>query len=86
MDNRGTSADVVFEYTGDGCSVPKDVISVRISEGLQTIGGSAFRDCSSLERVKFPSTLVEIGNDAFHRCYNLREVTFNNGLQKRERA
>ena len=34
MDNRETSADVVFEYMGDGCSVPKDVISVRFNEGL----------------------------------------------------
>ena len=29
MDNRETLADVVFEYTGVGCSVPKDVTSVR---------------------------------------------------------
>ena len=43
MDNKGeTSADVVFEYTGDGCSVPKDVTSVRFREGLQKIGNDAF--------------------------------------------
>ena len=38
MNNRETSADMVFEYTGDGCSVPKDVTSVRFNEGLQKIG------------------------------------------------
>ena len=30
-------ADVMFEYTGDGCSVPKNVTSVLFKEGLQKI-------------------------------------------------
>ena len=45
MDNRGetSTTDVVFEYTGVGCSVPKDVTSVRVKEGLQKIGDGAFK-------------------------------------------
>ena len=81
-DNRETSTDVVFEYTGDGCSVPKDVISVRFTEGLQKIGDEAFYKCTLLESIKLPSTLVEIGDSAFRDCHNLREVVFNDGLQK----
>ena len=40
-DKRETpaDADVMFEYTGDGCSVPKDITSVRFTEGLQKIWG-----------------------------------------------
>ena len=72
----------MFEYTGDGCSVPKNVISVRFDDGLQKIGDGAFRDCSSLERIELPSTVTEIGYDAFHSCRNLKEVTFNVGLKK----
>ena len=37
---------VVFEYTGDGCSVPKDVISVRFNDGLQMIGSRTFINCT----------------------------------------
>ena len=54
MDNRETSAeDAVFEYTGDGCTVPRDVINVRIKEGLQKIGTSAFRKCKDGNVSKF---------------------------------
>ena len=81
MNNKETSTDVVFEYTGDRCYVPKDVISVRVIEGLKKIGDSAFYDRSSLESITLPSTLTEIGNHAFFGT-NLREVTLNDGLKK----
>ena len=74
--------DMMFEYTGDGCSVPKDITSVRFKEGLQKIGNYAFRDCTSLESIKLPSTLVEIGEYAFYGCNNLRKVILNEGLKK----
>ena len=63
MNNRGetSTTDVVFEYTGVGCSVPKDVTSVRFNEGLQKIGEEAFYDCESLESIILPSTVTEIG-------------------------
>ena len=82
MGNIHTSADVVFEYTGDGCSVPKDVTSVRFNNGLQRIGNHAFFRCTSLDNITIPPTLVEIGVYAFEDCSNLREVIFNDGLQK----
>ena len=77
-----TSADVVFEYTGDGCSVPKDVTSVLFKEGLQKIGYGAFMGCTELESITIPSTVTEIDILAFHDCSNLEEVTLNEGLQK----
>jgi len=83
MGDRETSADdVVFEYTGDGCSVPKDITSVQFKEGVQKIGDRAFYNCTSLESITVPSTVTEIGYNAFLRCCNLREVTLNDGLQK----
>ena len=48
MDNRETSVDVVIEYTGFGCSVPKDITSVRFKRGLQKIGDGAFGERTSL--------------------------------------
>ena len=82
MDNRESSADMVFEYTGDDCSVPKDITSVRFSEGLQMIEAEAFYDCKSLESISLPSTVTEIGENVFYGCSNLREVTLNEGLKK----
>ena len=87
MDNRVTSADVVFEYTGEGRwwegrSVPEDITSVRFKEGLQKIEDWAFYNCSSLESITLPSTVTEMGYYAFSNCTNLREVIFNDGLKK----
>ena len=58
----------MFEYTGDGCTVPKDVIGVRIKEGLQKIGNGAFSKCTSLKSITIPSTVTDIGNAAFISC------------------
>ena len=76
MNSRETSADVTFEYTGVGCSVPKDITSVRVAKGLQKIeevtlnngllGNGAFINCKSLESITLPSTVTEIGQGAFH--------------------
>ena len=82
MDDRGTSADVVFEYTGVGCSVPKDINSVRFNEGVQKIGDDAFCMCTSLESITLPFTLVEIGDGAFSWCKNLSKVIFNQWTAK----
>ena len=82
MDNRETSVDVVFEYTGIECSVPKDVISVRVKEGVQKIGDGAFYKCTLLKSITLPSTVTEIGDYAFRDCRNLRRVELNEGLQK----
>ena len=72
----------MFEYTGDGCLVPKDITSVRFNDGLQTIGDGAFFNCKSLKSIKLPHTVVEIGRNAFRGCSILREVTLNDGLQE----
>ena len=55
----------MFEYTGDGCLVPKDITSVRFNEGLIKIGEEAFFNCKSLTSITLPPSLTEIGHDAF---------------------
>ena len=99
------SDEVVFEYTGEGCIVPKDVTIVRFhlsvieveneafrdckqlrvvmfNDGLQKIGVSAFRMCTSLSSITIPATVVEVGSNAFSCCSSLREVVINDGLQQ----
>ena len=78
IDNK----NIMFEYTGVDCSVPKDITSVQIKEGVQKIGDRAFYNCRSLDSITLPSTVIDIGNDAFNGCSNLREVILNDGLKK----
>jgi len=45
------------EYAFLGCTELKEVV---LNEGLRKIGKHAFRDCTSLKRIEFPSSLTEI--------------------------
>ena len=55
---------------------------VVLNEGLVSIRKDAFRNCTSLASIKFPSTLIEIADCAFKSCSNLKKVVLNDGLQK----
>ena len=54
---------------------------VTIPEGVQSIGDSAFRDCSSLTSFTLPSSLQSIGDSAFYGCKSLRSLTLPSSLQ-----
>jgi len=49
--------------------------SVTISEGITTIGRSAFDGCSNLASVSLPNSLVSIGMNAFGECSALTRIT-----------
>ena len=51
-----------------------DLIEVEIPEGVQCIGGEAFRYCNNLRKVVIPEGVRYIGRDAFFGCGNLKEV------------
>ena len=54
---------------------------VTIPEGVQSIGDSAFRDCSSLTSFTLPSSLQSIGDSAFCNCSSLTSFTLPSSLQ-----
>ena len=56
-----------------------NLANLQFNEGLQTIGKSAFEDCSALRSVTFPSTFSKLDEDAFRACENLLEVIFLGG-------
>lgn len=52
---------------------------IKFSEGLKTIGASAFCVCESfLRSVTLPKSLERIGDNAFVSCWELENVTFLN--------
>ena len=44
-------SDDVFEYTGNGQTVPKDVVSVRFHPSVVEVDEYAFKDCQLKEVV-----------------------------------
>ena len=59
---------VLVEYRGSAANV-------TIPEGVTSIGGSAFYDCTSLTSITIPSSVTSIGNHAFYGCTSLASVT-----------
>ena len=53
---------------------------IRIGDGITTIGGGAFKDCSSLASVTIPNSVTKIEDEAFIRCSTLTPVTIPNSV------
>ena len=73
--NNGASTEVVFEYTGKGCSVPNDVTIVRFHPSVVEVEDYAFHDCEQLREVVFNDGLKKIGKLAFYSCTSLESIT-----------
>ena len=56
------------------------LVSVVIPEGIERLGGRAFRSCASLSGVQLPSTLKHIAFAAFQNCAALTQINLPNGL------
>ncbi len=52
-----------------------------IPNTVTSIGGAAFRDCTSLTSITIPDSVTSIGNSAFNRCESLTSVTIENGVK-----
>ena len=58
--------------------IPNKVNSLTVVE----IAEEAFKDCSELTEVKFPSGLITIGEKAFYKCSKLAAVAIPNSVTK----
>ena len=58
----------VFEYTGKGQNVPKDVVSVRFHHSVDVVEKEAFKDCKQLKEVVLNKGLLKISEYAFRGC------------------
>mmetsp|Transcript_31981 Transcript_31981/g.77653 ORF Transcript_31981/g.77653 Transcript_31981/m.77653 type:complete len:700 (-) Transcript_31981:277-2376(-) len=73
-----------------GCRSLKEVKLLAIEQkekeevkpGSLVIGPSVFLDCSSLEKIKIPSSLDKLPKSCFHTCSALKEISLPEGLQK----
>ena len=74
-DVSAASTEVVFEYTGKGCVVPKDVTIVLFHPSVIEVENRAFEDCNYLREAVFNEGLKKIGAAAFWKCTSLSSVT-----------
>ena len=51
--------------------------NIVINEGVTTIGGGAFKECSNITSVVLPSTITTIGSTAFYNCTGLKTININ---------
>lgn len=72
------SVKMILPRAFEGCT---QLRMVNLTEGLETIGGMAFRNCFSLENIQLPNTVTSISRNAFEDCMHLREVELNEGLR-----
>lgn len=61
----------IGSYAFSGCSA----LSVEVPASVETIGGSAFRECRSLISVSLPEGVGGIGDNAFRACGQLKSIT-----------
>ena len=67
------------EYSGD-IIIPSSVTYNENTYPVTGINSSAFRDCTSLQSINFPSSLVSIGSYAFAGCSSLQSIDFPQSL------
>lgn len=50
-------------------------------DGIETIGSSAFKNCTALTSVVIPKTVTGIGLSAFSGCTSLKDITIPNSVK-----
>ena len=61
-------------------TIPTDLKTVIIHDGVTNIPDNAFRDCYSLTSVTIPDSVTSIGDSAFRGCSGLTSITIPDGV------
>lgn len=72
--NRSNGKNVV--EIGNNTFVGEQIEEVIITDGIASIGNSAFEDCRLLHQIVMPISIREIGNRTFAGCTGLKSISF----------
>lgn len=83
MDYFGQHGEPVLHAPGTDpwCNYHDIIETIRIEEGVTTVGAMAFYQFSALTRVELPESLLQIGSEAFSGCVKLPEIRLPSNLQ-----
>ncbi len=68
-----------FRTTG-ALTIPSTVVLYGTTYTVNSIGSSAFENCSGLTEVTIPESVTSIGSNAFSGCSGLTEITIPNSV------
>lgn len=78
------TVEVIGDSAFENCS---KLVSASINEdaaaskGVKTIGMTAFKGCTTLKYIDFPSTITSVGDGAFWGCGEMYSVRFKSGTE-----
>lgn len=88
---KGTDTDVVVPAKLGGKIVSrvgelafsnnKNIVTLKISDGIKKISDDAFQGCTSIKTVVLPNSITEIGFGAFQGCVSLSEINLPTKLK-----
>lgn len=83
MDDFGQSGEFMIHPAGasEWHLYHDRIETIRIEEGVTTVGNQAFYNFSALTRVELPESLTKIGSSAFAGCVKLPEIRLPSNLQ-----
>ena len=74
-----------FVFINDFFAGNTSLKKVTISDGVTTIGSSAFYGCSSLTSIVIPDSVTSIDSDAFIGCHSLTDVYYTGSEEEWEK-
>lgn len=80
ISGTGAMQDYSWENDAPWHSVSSTISAVIISEGVTSIGNSAFSGCGNLIHANLPNSLTSIGDYAFDGCSSLSSITIPNSV------
>lgn len=76
IDDKITS---IGDWAFRGC---ENLASVKIGDGVKTIGSAAFYECTSLDNVVIPNSVIVIGQWSFYDCIKLSVLQFGDNVSE----
>ena len=85
---KAIALDEIYSYSlpsgitsiEDSCFKGKYVESIKLPQGVRSIGDYAFADCGYLKTINIPEGVQSIGKFAFADCYSIKEMHFPQSL------
>jgi len=68
------------DYRAPWYSLRANITTIIINNGVTSIGGYAFQECTGLTSIDIPTSVTSIGSCAFNYCTNLASITIPNSV------